>query len=100
MTREIAVTRQLLRTGLPVYVIGDMNDRARFFCRYVAAVPQMHASSGGSVSRSGCRPPRGMGVDWILGSARVGFRDHAKWYGPLVRRATDHPIVLSRTWLR
>lgn len=100
MTREIAATRRLLRTGLPVLVVGDMNDRARFFCRYTSAVPQMHASDGGSVSSSGCRPPRRMGIDWIFGSARVGFRDHASWYGPLVRRATDHPIVLSRARLK
>lgn len=100
VTREIAVTRSLLKTGLPVLVVGDMNDRARFFCRYVAAVPQMHASNGGSVSRSDCRPPRRMGIDWIFGSARVGFRDHAKWYGPLVRRASDHAIVLSRATLK
>ncbi len=99
--RHIAVGRELRmvkrlqrRTGAPVILMGDFNDNDRkFFCRVTSH--GLHASSRGKRGK-GCRPSRGNGVDWIYGTKKIRFRGHLALRGGLVRRATDHPLVIAR----
>ena len=37
--------------------------------------------------------PGNMGIDWIVGSAQVGFADYHAVRGGLVGRTSDHPFV-------
>ena len=96
--REIALVNQLhTDTGYPVFVTGDMNDRAIYFCRMTAGAP-MVAANGGSNSGS-CIPPSRMPVDWIFGHEMATFSNYIRDEGPLVRRTTDHPMIVATVTL-
>lgn len=100
LNQEVALTKHLLRQGVPVFLTGDMNDRERFFCPYTKRTP-MKAAAGGS-NRGRCQPPPGRiaRVDWVFGSRDVQFSRYRFIKSPLVRRTTDHPLVLARATLR
>src|SRR3954454_16906162 len=89
---EIALVNQLVATGIPVFVTGDMNERASYFCRFTAGTP-MVAARGGS-HRGACRagPPRA--VDWIFGSRGVDFTGYYEDRSHLVDITTDHPMLV------
>ncbi len=93
---EAGLVRRLQATGAPVFLTGDMNERAPYFCRLTAATPALVAARGGSNGSGGCRPPAGPGIDWIFGSRGAVFSGYAEDHGPLVRRTTDHPVVTTR----
>lgn len=85
-------------SGYPVFVVGDMNDRERYFCRITAGAPMQAANGGSNVG--GCRPPRHpMPVDWIFGSNVVRFSNYVRDMGPLVRSTTDHPMIRATATL-
>jgi endonuclease/exonuclease/phosphatase family metal-dependent hydrolase len=98
--QQVALTRRLLKRGIPVFMTGDMNDRERYFCPYTARTP-MHAAAGGT-NRRGCRPPPGRiaRVDWVFGSRDVKFSRYRFIKSSLVRRTTDHPLITARATLR
>lgn len=94
---EISTINELRRTGLPVLFVGDMNDKEKIFCG-VTGQTDLYSPLGGSNDGT-CRPPRGMRVDWMFGSAGVqfdGFRDDKN---PALRRATDHAVLLAQVTL-
>ena len=92
--REVDLVRSLGKTGLPVLVTGDTNERAGYFCRLTAST-DMHSAFGGSHS-NGCRPPSYSGVDWIFGNRYTQFADPVVDRSPAVRRTTDHPVVVAK----
>ncbi|WP_027862551.1 endonuclease/exonuclease/phosphatase family protein [Marmoricola sp. URHB0036] len=96
-SREIKLFNELEATGIPQLVTGDMNERAEYFCR-VTAGTRLLAAAGGSNDGS-CRPPKPIGIDWILGSPSVKFSDYTVDRSPLVRRTTDHPVVVTHVTL-
>ena len=54
-----ATVNRLKSEGIPIFLTGDMNDRAEFFCR-VAPITGMVAAIGGSIS-GGCHPAGALG---------------------------------------
>jgi hypothetical protein len=96
-TREIALFNQLEASGIPQLVTGDMNERSEYFCR-VTSGTKLHAAAGGS-NVGACRPPKPIGIDWIFGSPSVVFSDYTVDRSALVRRTTDHPVVVSHVTL-
>lgn len=101
LSKQITLTRQLAAGGLPVFMTGDMNDRVGYFCRYTAG-GHMRAAAGGSNAGS-CRPPKARiaQIDWIFGSARhVSFSGYRFVKSPLVRRTSDHPLIVARATVR
>jgi hypothetical protein len=96
--REIALVNELHgSSGYPVFVTGDMNDRTVYFCRMTGGAP-MVAANGGS-NDGGCAPPSRMPVDWIFGHEMVTFSNYVRDEGPLVRRTTDHPMIVATATL-
>ncbi len=91
-SREIALFNRLEGTGVPQFVTGDMNERAEYFCR-VTGGTRLVAAAGGSNS-GGCRPPSPTQIDWIFGSPGASFSGYAAIRNDLVRRTTDHPLVV------
>ena len=96
-SREIKLFNELEATGIPQLVTGDMNERAEYFCR-VTAGTDLKAAAGGS-NNGGCKPPKPIGIDWILGSPSVAFSDYTVDRSALVRRTTDHPVVVTHVTL-
>ena len=95
--REIKLFNELEATGIPQFVTGDMNERSEYFCR-VTAGTRLVAAAGGSNDGT-CRPPKPIGIDWILGSPSVKFSDYTVDRSALVRRTTDHPVVVTHVTL-
>ena len=69
-----ATVNRLKSEGIPIFLTGDMNDRAEFFCR-VAPATGMVAAIGGSTA-GGCHPAGALAVDWVLGWGNVGFSNY------------------------
>ena len=92
-TREIRLFNQLEPQGIPLFVTGDMNERSEYFCR-VTGGTDLKAAAGGSTGGA-CAPPKPTQIDWIFGSPDVAFHDYVIDRSPLVRRTTDHPVVVT-----
>jgi hypothetical protein len=93
--REIALINTLAKTGVPQFVTGDMNMRDEYFCRVTGATGLV-AAAGGSNKNGSCQVPRPTQIDWIFGSPGVVFSNYTIDRSALVRRTTDHPIVVSQ----
>ena len=92
---EISLAKRLMNnTGLPVFVTGDMNDRAPYFCRMTGEA-DMVAARGGS-NDGACRAGHPRAVDWIFGSEGVVFSGYFEDRSHLVDITTDHPVITSR----
>ncbi|MBF4762900.1 endonuclease/exonuclease/phosphatase family protein [Nocardioides islandensis] len=76
--------------GIPIFLTGDMNDRAEFFCR-VAPMTGMVAAIGGSIS-GGCHPAGALAVDWVLGWGNVSFSNYIEDRSTM-RTTSDHYFV-------
>ena len=92
--RQIGLFNRLEGTGIPQFVTGDMNERTEYFCRVTGSTPLVSAS-GGSNS-GGCRPPKPRQIDWIFGSPGAQFSEYQSDRGPLVRRTSDHPFLVTK----
>jgi hypothetical protein len=100
--RDEAVRREArlfnqLRTdypSTPVISTGDENDKGRYFCPMVTKT-DMRASDGGGVKSGTCVTPNPMHVDWVMGSKGVSFTWHQALRNKLVRKTTDHFVVMA-----
>jgi hypothetical protein len=92
--REIRLAHRLHDTnGLPVFVVGDMNETKSYFCD-ITQPGVMHSAAGGSNQRR-CNPPNPTLIDQIFGTTPAEFS------GYTVDRSTvggisDHPLVLAQ----
>ncbi|MGI8523801.1 MAG: endonuclease/exonuclease/phosphatase family protein [Nocardioides sp.] len=89
----VAEINKLKAEGLPVFLTGDMNDRAVFFCRVVPPTGLL-ASDGGTVA-GGCHPPGRLAVDWVLGTGGVSWSGYWQDRSP-IGRISDHFFVSAR----
>lgn len=88
------VQRLRAQSGLPVLLVGDMNEREDAYRAFV-----QEGGMRASLEGQGGKPPRKMGIDWILATPGLSLFGHQKRQDALVRRTTDHPVVLSRARL-
>ena len=97
MNRQIALANSLVReTRLPVFFTGDMNEREKYFCPFVAGAP-MKAANGGRNRAGVCKTPKVMPVDWIFGAkGRATFSGYVRDFSRAVKRVTDHPMVRTQ----
>ena len=72
--------------------------RDEYFCRVTGATDLMAAAGGSNERRlpSAAKPTE---IDWIFGSPSVVFSDYTIDRSALVRRTTDHPIVVTHVTL-
>ncbi len=93
---EIGLVNQLRADSpdTPVFDTGDKNDRDEFLCPMILST-EMHAANGGSVVNGTCVPPAQMKVDWVTGSSEVVFTDYRAIRSALVRKTTDHPVIVT-----
>ncbi|WP_148614003.1 endonuclease/exonuclease/phosphatase family protein [Nocardioides rubriscoriae] len=87
-TIEINLINRLRATGLPVFIVGDMNEHTEFFCR-VAPATGMVAANGGSGANGCSLPPGPLRVDWIMG-ARASFSGYVQDGASISTGASDH----------
>jgi endonuclease/exonuclease/phosphatase family metal-dependent hydrolase len=91
-----ALVIQLRKTGLPVFLTGDLNDREKAFCPLTAGRLMISANSIPSMT---CAMPSQSSIDWVLaaGPARFSLFDYDKY--PKEQLISDHPIVRTRVFL-
>ena len=92
------VNRLRTETGLPVYWTGDFNEREVAYCT-VTGSTDLESASGGTNDEAGCAPTRPMWVDWIFGAPDTIFTEYLADRGPLVKKSTDHPMVVAKAEL-
>lgn len=78
----------------PVFSTGDKNELEDYYCPVAGSSP-LRAPHGGSVSGSGCNPPERMNIDWVMGTSEVAFTNFRPFRDALVRKTTDHPVVMA-----
>lgn len=92
---QIAKIKQLEESGLPVYYIGDFNEKRTIFCK-VRTRTGLEAAHGGRITKDGeCRPPGLMRVDWLFGSRRTDWSSFQFSKAPMVRLTTDHWVPMA-----
>lgn len=93
---EIDLVNRLRRHGEPVFVAGDMNEKAEFYCKVVERT-DLRASNGGRAGARTCVPPkRRLRIDWIMGGRKIDFSHYQEDRGNRVRQASDHEFVHVR----
>ncbi len=90
-----ATVNRLKSEGIPIFLTGDMNDRAEFFCR-VAPITGMAAAIGGSIA-GGCRPAGALAVDWVMGWGNVSFSNYIEDRSTLGDVSDHHMVVGTAT---
>ena len=93
---QLAKIQELEQSGLPVFYIGDFNEKRTILCK-VLKKTGLISPYGGRINDQGeCVDPRKvMRVDWIFGSKTAKYSGFAYSKPPLVRLSTDHwvPVV-------
>ena len=96
---EVTMANRILAGGAPLFVTGDMNERATYFCRFTGST-RMHAARPGSTNGAGgCQAGRPRAVDWIFGSPGAVFSGYDEDRSHLVDITTDHPVISTRVHL-
>lgn len=92
---QIAKLKELQATGLPVFYLGDFNERKTVFCKVVKQT-SLRSASGGRLAKDGtCVPPRTMRVDWIFGPKDATWTGFNFNRAPMVALTTDHHLAVS-----
>ena len=90
-----ATVNRLKSEGIPIFLTGDMNDRAEFFCRVAPATGKV-AAIGGSIA-GGCHPAGALAVDWVLGWNNVSFSGYIEDRSTLGRVSDHHFVAATAT---
>ncbi len=88
---------ELRKTGRPVFLMGDFNDRQNAFCPLTANKLSISPNSIPSVT---CRYPRETTIDWIFAAGQTRFSYYLRDKTPQSTRISDHPIVIARAHLQ
>jgi murein DD-endopeptidase MepM/ murein hydrolase activator NlpD len=92
--REIRLAHRLHRTqGLPVFVVGDMNETTSYFCDITRPGVMVSAAGGGNQGR--CNPPNPTLIDQIFGTTPAEFSGYTV-ARRTVGKISDHPLVLAQ----
>ncbi|GAA4808942.1 endonuclease/exonuclease/phosphatase family protein [Nocardioides caeni] len=64
---QVSIISELRKSGHPVFLLGDMNEKSTFFCEMARDAGMIAANGGGY--NGGCSVPGGpLRIDWILGT--------------------------------
>lgn len=93
---ELAKIQELEATGLPVFFVGDMNEKRTIVCK-VLDQTGLVSPGGGRIDATGaCVTPKVMRVDWIFGPATATYSGFTHSRHPLVSVVTDHWVPVVR----
>ncbi len=95
---EKAKIIDLRKTGRPVFITGDFNDRKEAFCPMTA---NKLTISPNSVPHTTCVYPAQSSIDWIFAAGQARFSSFTyDWSVKNSSKLTDHPIVFAQTHLQ
>jgi exonuclease III len=89
LRQETTLVNQLIQqTGLPVFLVGDMNDAKTADNIVQQGAPMVAANaSGGRLQHPG--------IDWIFGSKGVQFSGFSRERDALIQKTTDHSVPFA-----
>jgi endonuclease/exonuclease/phosphatase family metal-dependent hydrolase len=88
---------ELRRSGRPVFLTGDFNDREKAFCPMTA---EKLTISPNSVPRMTCVYPRQSSIDWIFAAGQTRFSFYERNTYAQRANISDHPVVRARAHLQ
>lgn len=93
---QIAKINELRATGLPVFFVGDMNEKRTLMCKVLSKTDLVSPFGGAYDQASGkcTNPPSRMRVDWIFGSPEATYSNFEYTRPPLLSLVTDHNMAL------
>ena len=94
---ERAKIIELRKTGRPVFITGDFNDRREAFCPLTAGKLTI---SPNSVPRMTCVYPRQTSIDWIFAAGQTRFSYYLRDTYSQRANISDHPVVRARAHLQ
>lgn len=79
---------------IPVILLGDMNDRERFYCPMTYLTELESASGGTHVDKPGgaCAPAKPVLIDWVMGTSDI-FWSGYRIQGQGLEKSSDHDLV-------
>lgn len=92
---EVTRIRTLQGTGLPVFLVGDLNDKDYTYCQFVTKT-QLRSVLG---YPGGCELPRGSHIEWIFGT-KTTWSNYKYDRAAMLTRITDHPIMAATATLQ
>lgn len=93
---QLQKIRELEATGLPVFFVGDMNEKKTILCKVLKRTG-LDSPAGGRITSAGtCKTPRTMRVDWIFGSRAVTWEGFQNAKSSLTSIVTDHWVPVVR----
>jgi len=95
--RQLAMVNSLRsdHPGVPVFYMGDFNEREEIFRRTLSGTDLYAANGGGQRPNGTWQYPRRMPVDWIFGSRDIAMTGYRALRTTLVRKSSDHPLVTT-----
>jgi endonuclease/exonuclease/phosphatase family metal-dependent hydrolase len=94
---ERAKIVELRKTGRPVFITGDFNDREKAFCPLTAG---KLAISPNSIPSTTCVYPRQTSIDWIFAAGQVRFSFYKRDKYSQTANISDHPVIRTRAHLQ
>ena len=91
---QVELANRLESTGLPVFLVGDFNERDDAFCTITGGT-SLKAANGGGWDGGSCRPPSRMRIDWIFLSKAAQVHSYTDLDTARVRSITDHKVIFS-----
>ena len=87
---QVELVNKLKKSGLPVIVTGDMNEKHAYF-NDMKQQAGMHAANEGPKGKA----PRHIFIDWIFGSEGVKFTGFQRDTVTSRRKISDHGMLVS-----
>lgn len=94
MRIQAELADELEATGLPVFLVGDFNERDEAFCSITGA-SELKAANGGSWNGGVCVPPQRMRIDWIFMSRPTQVLSYRDVDNRVTRYISDHKLIIS-----
>lgn len=93
---EKAKVIELRKTGRPVFLTGDFNDREKAFCPLTADKLMISANS---IPSTTCALPSVLWIDWVFAAGQARFTSYLRDFAPKDQGISDHPIIVTKTYL-
>lgn len=94
MAIQADLANKLKRTGVPVILLGDFNERDEAYC-YITGNSDLEAVNGGGWPNGRCDPPSWMRIDWIFASPSARVLNYVDLENANTRYITDHRVIFS-----
>jgi endonuclease/exonuclease/phosphatase family metal-dependent hydrolase len=94
MAIQAELADDLERTGVPVILLGDFNERDEAFCA-ITGGSDLKAVNGGGWPDGRCDPPSWMRIDWIFVSKSAEVVDYVDLENKVTQYITDHHLIYS-----